>query len=114
MSATSTLCFIEPVIEGTHNSGNDLLSQNQALNALVFLYKQVIKKELGSIDAVRARRLKRLPVVLTQTEVERILTFLSGILAIMASIGGFSPEKGLINACWVLQGARYTAGGPST
>lgn len=36
-------------------------TQNQALNALVFLYKQVIQKELGSIEAVRARRPKRLP-----------------------------------------------------
>ncbi len=30
-------------------------TQNQALNALVFLYKHVLKKELGAIDAVRAR-----------------------------------------------------------
>ena len=39
-------------------------TQNQALNALVFLYKHVIQQELGSIDAVRARRPKRIPVVL--------------------------------------------------
>ena len=61
-------------------------TQNQALNALVFLYKQVIQKELGSIDAVRARRPKRLPVVLTQSEVEKILAFLSGTPAIMATL----------------------------
>ncbi|MBN1686692.1 MAG: phage integrase N-terminal SAM-like domain-containing protein [Spirochaetales bacterium] len=42
-------------------------TQNQALNALLFLYKQVIRKELGFIDAVRAKRPKRLPVVLTQS-----------------------------------------------
>ena len=31
-------------------------TQNQAMNALVFLYKHVIQKELGSIDAIRARK----------------------------------------------------------
>ena len=61
-------------------------TQNQALNALVFLYKQVIKKEIGSIDAVRARRPKRLPVVLTQLEVEKILALLSDTTAIMATL----------------------------
>ena len=61
-------------------------TQNQALNALVFLYKQVLKIELGSIDAVRARRSRRLPVVLTRNEVERILTFLSGTPAIMLTL----------------------------
>ena len=35
-------------------------TQNQALNALVFLYKHVLAVELGIIDAVRARRPKRL------------------------------------------------------
>jgi site-specific recombinase XerD len=40
-------------------------TQNQALNALVFFYKYVIKSDLGIIDAMRARRPKRLPVVLT-------------------------------------------------
>ena len=61
-------------------------TQNQALNALVFLYKHVIQKELGSIDAIRARRPKRLPVVLTQKEVEKVLAFLSGTQAIMVTL----------------------------
>src|SRR5262249_29855997 len=39
-------------------------TQNQALNAIVFLYTQVLHIELGKFDAVRARRGKRLPVVL--------------------------------------------------
>jgi len=39
-------------------------TQNQALNALVFLYKHVLKKELGSIDAIRARRSKHLLVTI--------------------------------------------------
>ena len=38
---------------------------NQALNALVFFYTHVLEIELGRLDAVRARRGRRLPVVLT-------------------------------------------------
>jgi hypothetical protein len=40
-------------------------TQNQALNALVFLYTQVLGLELGRLDAVRAKRPKHLPVVLS-------------------------------------------------
>jgi integrase len=56
------------------------------LNALVFLYKQVLKKELGVIDAVRARRPKRLPVVLTQAEVQKMLSLLSGVNHLIISL----------------------------
>lgn len=48
-------------------------SQNQALNALVFLYREVLKIELEGIDAIRAKRPQRLPVVLTQDEVKTLL-----------------------------------------
>jgi integron integrase len=49
-------------------------TQNQALNALVFLYKAVLERPLGDMqDAVRAKRPQRLPVVLTPEEVGRIL-----------------------------------------
>jgi hypothetical protein len=45
-------------------------TQNQAMNALVFLYKRVLKTPLdGSINAVRADRKTRVPVVLTPEEV---------------------------------------------
>src|SRR5438876_2180540 len=43
-------------------------TQNQALNALVFLYKEVLHMELGEFSAVRAKRPERLPVVLTKAE----------------------------------------------
>jgi len=61
-------------------------TQNQALNALVFLYKRVLQKELGSIDAVRARRPKHLPVVLTREETQRVLSLLSGVDHLMVSL----------------------------
>jgi len=53
-------------------------TQNQALNALVFLYGRVLDIDLGRIDALRARRGKRLPVVLAPEEVGRVLTRVEG------------------------------------
>jgi len=45
-------------------------TQNQALNAVVFLYRQVLKQDLGmDINAVRAKRSRHRPTVLTPTEV---------------------------------------------
>lgn len=48
-------------------------TQNQALNGLVFLYKHVLEVDLGRFEAVRARRPKRLPVVLAPEEVASVL-----------------------------------------
>ena len=48
-------------------------TQNQALNALVFLYREVLKMEIGDIGAFdRAKRARRLPVVLSRAEVKRL------------------------------------------
>jgi site-specific recombinase XerD len=48
-------------------------TQNQALAALLFLYQKVLEIELPALDAVRARRPKRLPVVLSIDEVRAVL-----------------------------------------
>ncbi|MBM3835711.1 MAG: integron integrase [Verrucomicrobia bacterium] len=48
-------------------------TQNQALNALVFLYREVLHQPLGEFAAVRAKRPVRLPTVLTPAEVQRLL-----------------------------------------
>ena len=53
-------------------------TQNQALNALIFLYGRVLDINLGPIDALRARRGKRLPVVLAPEEVARVLACITG------------------------------------
>src|SRR5262245_21800328 len=48
-------------------------TQNQALNALVFLFREVLGQALGDLgDTLRASRPKRLPVVLTREEVRRL------------------------------------------
>jgi integron integrase len=55
-------------------------TRNQALNALVFLYKAVLNRPLADLnDAVRAKKPQKLPVVLTQNEVRRLLQHLDGM-----------------------------------
>jgi integron integrase len=55
-------------------------TQNQAMNALVFLYKKVLAKPLDErIDAVRAERKVNVPVVLTREEVSRVLAVMEGV-----------------------------------
>ena len=54
-------------------------TQNQALSAILFLYEHVLQQPLDRIQGVvRARRPKRLPVVLTVDEVSRVMTHLAG------------------------------------
>src|SRR6266540_6695561 len=61
-------------------------TQNQALCALVFLYRHVLGQNLGWLDdVVRAKRSPRLPVVLTRPEVKALLGALDGVHRIMAS-----------------------------
>ncbi len=55
-------------------------TQNQAMNALVFLYRQVLGQPLEeTIDAERASRPPRVPVVLTRQEVTQVLALLTGV-----------------------------------
>ncbi len=55
-------------------------TQNQAMNALIFLYKRVLKQELiGAIDAVRSKKKVIVPTVLSQDEVTRIIPVVGGI-----------------------------------
>jgi integrase len=62
-------------------------TQNQALNAIVFLYTEVLGRELGWLDNMeRAKRPARLPVVLTATEVRALLVRLEGHHWLMASL----------------------------
>jgi integron integrase len=60
-------------------------TQNQAFNALLFLYHEVLSKKIGLIDGVvRAKRPQRLPVVLTKDEVKRVLDRMDGVPRLMA------------------------------
>jgi len=62
-------------------------TQNQALNALVFFYKQVLGRELAELgNFARAKRPKRLPVVLERAEVVQLLEQLEGTQHMMAAL----------------------------
>jgi integron integrase len=62
-------------------------TQNQALSALLFLYKEVLKQDIGWLQGVeRAKRPSRLPVVLTRDEVHKIFAHLHGTYRLMAGL----------------------------
>ncbi len=62
-------------------------TQNHALNALVFLYKQVLDQPLEELgDFARAKRPKRLPVVLSQSEAKALIESLTGPTQLMAGL----------------------------
>ncbi|CAK0771838.1 integrase/recombinase XerD [Gammaproteobacteria bacterium] len=82
--ATEVVSFIETLV----SKGNVAAStQNQALNALDFLYGQVLAQPLNDMGTFqRAKRSRRLPVVLTRLEVAQLLAQLDGIYYLMASL----------------------------
>lgn len=75
-------------------------TQNQALNAILFLYKQVLGKNLPWFDGlVRAKRPVRMPVVLTAPEVQRLLAQLEGTKWLIVSVlygAGLRLQEGLM------------------
>ena len=70
----------------THLAVNDHVSastQNQALCAIVFLYKHVIKNDLGDLEIAWAKKPKKLPEVFTHEEAQNIIAKLSDVEWIM-------------------------------
>ena len=62
-------------------------TQNQALSALLFLYKDVLKQEIGWLEKVeRAKKPARLPVVLSHAEMKRVFAHLHGMPKLMAGL----------------------------
>jgi integron integrase len=62
-------------------------TQNQALNAVVFLYRKVIKKDIGDFgDFPRARMGLRLPVIASRTEVKAVIDRLTGREQFLANL----------------------------
>lgn len=69
------------------NGNVSAATQNQALSALLFLYKQVLQQEIGWLEKVeRPTKPARLPVVLTRKEVHNVLSQLHGTARVMASL----------------------------
>jgi site-specific recombinase XerD len=62
-------------------------TQNGALNALVFLYRQVLKQPFPDLEGIeRAKRPKRIPTVFTADEMQALLAQLSGTPRLMAGL----------------------------
>jgi integron integrase len=61
-------------------------TQNQALSAILFLYREVLHQEVDPVLPSSAKRPERLPTVLTHDEVLRLLTHLNGVHKLMAQI----------------------------
>jgi integron integrase len=70
-------------------------TQTQALCSLLFLYQHVLKIKLGTLDAVRAKRPKRLPVVLSRDEVRRLLASIQGAHGAYHLMAGLMYGSGL-------------------
>ena len=74
----------------THMATDERVSastQNQALSAILFLYRRVLGTEVGDLgEVVRARKPLRLPVVMTREEVRNVLSHLQGDRWLMASL----------------------------
>lgn len=69
------------------NRNVSLATQNQAFNAILFLYKQVLKIPVeADIRATRASKPKRLPTVLSRQEIQSIFSYLSGTSLLMAQL----------------------------
>jgi len=62
-------------------------TQNQAFNALLFLFRNVLDKELSDIsDTVRAKSKRKLPVVLSKKEIDKIFAQMDGVYLLMVKL----------------------------
>jgi len=63
-------------------------TQNQAFNAILFLYKEVLDIDTSewNIQALRAKRKEHMPVVLTKEEVKQVIFYVNGVYKLMLSL----------------------------
>jgi integron integrase len=61
-------------------------TQDQAFYALLFLFEHVLKRDFGSINAIRSSKAARIPTVMSKPEVIRVLSFLNGVYVLIAQL----------------------------
>ena len=84
MDASHVQAFLNYLANYNHVAAS---TQNQALNAINFLYKEVLGKSFGEMQQVQwAKKSRRLPVVLSSSEIERLFSHLKGIHLLMAKL----------------------------
>ena len=84
MNRAEVEAFLTHLVQNCHVSAS---TQNQALSAILFLYRKVLQQALTQpIQALRARKSTRLPTVLTKAEVGQVLETLSGRHQVMAQL----------------------------
>lgn len=84
MGASEVTAFLNHLANNGHVAAS---TQNQALSALLFLYRDVLEVELPWLDGlVRAKAAKRLPTVLTRAEVQSVLAHLTGTRWLMVNL----------------------------
>ena len=84
LSAADVKAFLEHLVVERNVAAS---TQSLALNALLFFFKHVLRRDLGEIgDFVRAKRPKRLPSVLSPNEVTALLNELGGVHYLMAAL----------------------------
>ncbi len=84
MGASEIVAFLNYLAVNRNVSSS---TQNQALNALIFLYRKTLDKDLGNLgDYSRAKSPKTLPVVLSRDEVKTLLSHMTGVHYLMASL----------------------------
>jgi integrase len=92
MGAVEIEMFLTDLAVKHHVSAS---TQNQGFNALLFLYHQVLGIELPKLDAMRARRPKRLPAVLSPAEVHQLLDAVEGGEGVFRLMAGLLYGAGL-------------------
>ncbi len=83
MSAGEVQAFLTHLALEEHIS---VSTQNQALSALLFLYRNVLSQELGLVELVRAKPSQRVPTVLSSAEVQAVMHERSGIYLLIARL----------------------------
>ena len=84
MGAEEIKVFINDLATNKNVSGS---TQNQALQSILFLYKNILTKDVGWIEEIKfVHRKKHLPVVLTKDEILKIFEKLEGIALLISKL----------------------------